>query len=69
MQQSLFNKPLSSAERSQMLMFSGPSGYSHWLKGPSAYIIPHGHFWNKASTNSLETKQNIEMRFLEVAAF
>lgn len=69
MQQSLFNKLLSSGERRQMSMFSSPSGYSHWFKGASANIIPSGCFWNKASTSSLETKQNNEMGFLEVVVF
>lgn len=50
-----------------MSMFSSPSGYARWLKGASAYIIPNGYFWNKASL--LEIKQNNAMGFPEVAAF
>lgn len=30
-----------------MSVFSSPSGYSCWLKGTSACVIPKGHFWKK----------------------
>jgi len=61
-----------------MSMFSSPSGYSHWLKSTSAYIIPNRHFLNKASTSRWgwgkpnkkpHTQQSNEMEFLEVVAF
>lgn len=32
-------------------------------------MLPTGHFWNKASTRPLETKQNNEMGMLGVTAF